>query len=60
MENQYPGLVFLFHQPFSFPFSGSPPIMQQPGYGAPPPDMGQFGGQPMAPPHLPPGKEEKR
>jgi len=40
MENQYPG---------------SPPIMQQPGYGAPPPDMGQFGGQPMAPPHLPPG-----
>ena len=39
--------------------AGSPPIMQQPGYGgAPPPDMGQFGGQPMAPPHLPPGKED--
>ena len=32
--------------------------MQQPGYvGPPPPGMGdQFGGQAMAPPHLPPGK----
>ena len=30
--------------------------MQQPGYGAPPPPgADQFGGQPMGPPHLPPG-----